>query len=117
MDDLSIAGLAGMVLTRAAAENNPCTVFSWLSTTCSASSAVFKVVATVEWLDLHIIAALLKTAAGLKSEWETMAMKNSEAWYINDAASCTTPETFVGFAPLCDGLFEEASLSVAFTTL
>jgi hypothetical protein len=46
-----------------------------------------------------------------------MAMKNSEAWYINDAASCTTPETFVGFAPLCDGLFEEASLSVAFTTL
>jgi hypothetical protein len=28
MDDLSIAGLVGMVLTRAAAKNNPYTVFS-----------------------------------------------------------------------------------------
>jgi hypothetical protein len=27
-DDLLIAGLAGMVLTRAAAENNPCTMSS-----------------------------------------------------------------------------------------
>jgi hypothetical protein len=25
-----------------------------------------------------------------------MAAENSEAWYINDAASCTTPEAFVG---------------------
>jgi hypothetical protein len=38
-----------------------------------------------------------------------MAAENSETWYINDAASCTTPEAFVGFAPLCAGLFEEAS--------
>jgi hypothetical protein len=109
MDDLSIAGLAGIVLTHAAAENNPCTVFSWLSTTCSVSTAVFKVVATVEWPDSHIVAALLKTAAGIKSEWETIAAENSEAWYINDAASWTTPEAFVGFAPLYDSLFEEAS--------
>jgi hypothetical protein len=39
-----------------------------------------------------------------------MAAENSEAWYINDAASCTTPEAFVGFAPLYVGLFEEASI-------
>jgi hypothetical protein len=109
MDDLSIVGLVGMVLTHAAAENNLCTVSSWLSTTCSASTAVFKVVATIEWPDSYIVAALLKTAAGLKSEWETMATENSEAWYINDVASCTTPEAFVGFVPLCVGLFEEAS--------
>jgi hypothetical protein len=38
-----------------------------------------------------------------------MAAENSEAWYINDFASCTIPEAFVGFVPLCDGLFEEAS--------
>jgi hypothetical protein len=38
-----------------------------------------------------------------------MAAENSETWYINDAASYTTPEAFVDFAPLCDGLFEEAS--------
>jgi hypothetical protein len=38
-----------------------------------------------------------------------MAAENSEAWYINDAASYTTPEAFGGFAPLCDDLFEEAS--------
>jgi hypothetical protein len=38
-----------------------------------------------------------------------MAAENSEAWYINDAASYTTLEAFVGFAPLCVGLFEEAS--------
>jgi hypothetical protein len=38
-----------------------------------------------------------------------MAVENSEAWYINDVASCTILEAFVGFAPLCDGLFEEAS--------
>jgi hypothetical protein len=25
-----------------------------------------------------------------------MAAENSEAWYIKDAASCTTPEAFVG---------------------
>jgi hypothetical protein len=56
------------------------------------------------------VAALLKTVAGLKSEWETIAAENSEAWYINDAASCTTPEAFVGLAPLWDGLFEEASI-------
>jgi hypothetical protein len=29
-----------------------------------------------------------------------MAAENSEAWYINNAASYTTPEAFVGFAPL-----------------
>jgi hypothetical protein len=29
-----------------------------------------------------------------------MAAENSEAWYINDAASCTTREAFVDFAPL-----------------
>jgi hypothetical protein len=109
MDDLSIVGLAGMVLKRAAAENNPCTVSSWFSTTCSRLTAVFKVVATIEWPDSHIVVVLLKTAAGLKSEWETMAAENSEAWYINDATSCTTLEAFVDFAPLWDGLFEEAS--------
>jgi hypothetical protein len=38
-----------------------------------------------------------------------MATENNEAWYMNDAASYTTPEVFVDFAPLCDGLFEEAS--------
>jgi hypothetical protein len=29
-----------------------------------------------------------------------MAAENSEAWYINDAASYTTTEAFVGLAPL-----------------
>jgi lambda repressor-like predicted transcriptional regulator len=51
----------------------------------------------------------VKIAAGLKSAWKTMAAENSEAWYIKDAASCTTLEAFVSFAPLCAGPFEEAS--------
>jgi hypothetical protein len=37
-----------------------------------------------------------------------MAAENNEAWYVNDVVSCTTPEAFVGFVPLCIGLFEEA---------
>jgi hypothetical protein len=39
-----------------------------------------------------------------------MAVENSEAWYIKDAASCTILEAFVGLAPLYAGLFEEASI-------
>jgi hypothetical protein len=101
MDDLSIAGLVGMVLTRATAESNPYTVSSSLSTIGSKWTSVFIALVAVELPCSYIVAAILKTAAGLKSAQDTMAVGKSGAWHTHAAASLTTPRASTWFAPPC----------------
>jgi hypothetical protein len=55
------------------------------------------------------VAAILKTAAGLKSGWAIILAENNEAWHTEVAASYNTPKASTLLVTPRADLFEEAS--------